>query len=59
MRMGTLTTSWGRQGGEWGYLPLPAVKAESLRGGERRGRKARPRRGEQARVQDMVGGHLE
>lgn len=57
--MGTLATSWGRQGGEWGYLPLPAVKAESLRGGERRGRKARPQSGERARVQDMVGGHLE
>lgn len=57
--MGTLATSWGRQGGEWGYLPLPAVKAESLRGRERKGRQARPRRGERARVQNMVGGYLE
>lgn len=57
--MGTLATSWGRQGGEWDYLPLPAVKAESLKGRERSKRTARPRRGERARVQDMVGGHLE
>lgn len=46
--MGTLAASWGRWGGEWGYLPLLAVKAEILRGGGMRGlgRKARPRRGE-------------